>query len=91
MRKLSRNYGKILSISDLRDLIDPGEGKGDSGLRSAYKLAHALKAANVLFPIRNGLYAVVSGKSPTPMEEIRLIEDAYWKIAKKLITAKAGE
>lgn len=78
-------------MEDLRDLIDPAGGRGEAGLRDAYKLAYALKASKILLPIKNALYAVVAGKVPTPMEEIRLVEDSYWKIAKKLVSARAGE
>jgi hypothetical protein len=71
--------------------LDPAEGRGDAGLRDAYKTASLLKARKVLFPIRNGLYFVTAGRAVAAMEEISIVEDAYWKIVRKVLAEKAGE
>jgi hypothetical protein len=66
-------------------------GRGESGLREAYKAVSNLKAAKVLFPIRNGLYFVTLGKIPSPKEEISMVEDAYWQIVRKMLASKGVE
>lgn len=104
VKKLSRKPGFPIGLDDLAEYVDPGYARGAEGKRDTYKLAYRLKAENVLLPIRNGLFLVrpdsAPGESGTgrirreeesrAMQDIRLIEDAYWRIVKKIVTTRCG-
>lgn len=97
VKKLSKSSSKVFDLEDLAEYVDPGFAKGEEGKRATYKLAYRLKSEGVIRPIRNGLYLGISHANPptkpsknSPYDDLRAVEDAYWKIVKKLLTKNCG-
>lgn len=93
VKKLSRKPGIAIDLEDIAEYVDPGFARGEAGKRDTYKTAYRLKSEGVLLPIRNGLYLVRPETAPSnsaQLDEIRFVEDAYWKIVKKIISKHCG-
>lgn len=91
VKKLSTKSSNIFDLDDLAEYVDPGFAKGAAGKSATYKLAYRLKSMGMVIPIRNGLY-LFTGKplGNDGKDAVRAVEDAYWKIVKKLVTKNCG-
>lgn len=91
VKKLSKKKGAVLDLEDLSEYVDPGFCRGEQGKRDTYKLVYALKSLGILIPIKNGMYLVSScPETANENDYVRMVEDAYWKIVKKLIRKNCG-
>lgn len=94
VKKLSKSSRNVFDLDDISEYVDPGFARGEEGKRDTYKLAYRLRSEGVLLGIRNGLYvrmpASEAGTKTGAYDELRAVEDAYWKIVKKLVTKKCG-
>ncbi|MDQ1344102.1 MAG: hypothetical protein QG650_822 [Patescibacteria group bacterium] len=91
VKKLSKSPSKVFDLEDIAEFVDPGFARGEGGKRDAYKLVYRLKSQGILMPIRNGLYQRTDDPyEKDPYDDVRAVEDAYWKIVKKLITKNCG-
>lgn len=91
VKKMSKKGSKAFDLQDLSEYVDPEFSKGEAGKAATYKLAYRLKSLGVLKPIKNGLYLLVDeDEIDNGFDEVRAVENAYWKIAKKLVTKNCG-
>ena len=91
VKKLSKKGAKAIDLQDLAEYVDPEFSKGEAGKSATYKLAYRLKSLGALRPIKNGLYLVADpSESNGEFDEVLAVENAYWKIVKKIVTKNCG-
>lgn len=88
VHKLWKLEWKVLSISNIWDIIDPDYSKGNTRHKQeVYKLIYRLKSNNIIAPLKNWLYFLTCG---IMTRDIDIIDDNYWNIVYKIIKDEAN-
>jgi hypothetical protein len=88
VKKLEKKMWKIITVQDIRDLVDPGARDIVREDARVAQTVYALKGQGVIQSIRNGLYFVSDGILTDPVE---LVDTHYWEIVRTVIAAEAGK
>jgi len=88
VKKLEKKMWKIITVQDIRDLVDPGaRGIVREDTRVA-QTVYALKWQGVIQSIRNWLYYVSDGE----LDDIGSIIDVhYWDIVRTIVASEVGK
>lgn len=79
---------KIITVQDIRDLVDPGARDIVREDARVAQTVYALKGQGVIQSLRNGLYYVSDGE----LDDVESIIDThYWEIIRTIISAEVGK
>lgn len=87
VKKLDKKMWKIITLQDIRDLVDPGARDIVREDARIAQTVYALKWLWVIQSIRNGLYFVSDGI----MEGEEIVDEHYWDIVRTIITSEVGK